>query len=231
MARMAAQVDHAIAHHAAVEQQIRGRHQPVADVVGEDVRARRARSGARGRDPTRRDRRRPRRRRLRPARRRGRWRARACSRRRGRRRYIGCSGSIASGTPAAAHGAAARRCRRAPARRAPPMSLRALRQAADDEHEALRAERRASSTARRLSSSAARRPASSAAGNMPPRHRPVTVRPCARMSLRGALDAAGLHACRATARCAECRRARSLRSSCSQRPRLHRRGVDRRARA
>ena len=40
----------------------------------------------------------------------------------------------------------------------------------------------ASSMARWLSSSAARRPAASAAGNMPPRHRPVTVIPCARIS-------------------------------------------------
>ncbi len=37
----AAQVDDAVAHHAAVEQQSRGRHQPVADVVREDA-ARRA---------------------------------------------------------------------------------------------------------------------------------------------------------------------------------------------
>src|SRR5215470_2094519 len=41
----------------------------------------------------------------------------------------------------------------------------------------------ASSTARRLSSSAARREAASAAWNMPPRQSPVTVMPCARMSL------------------------------------------------
>src|SRR5690242_1315843 len=40
----------------------------------------------------------------------------------------------------------------------------------------------ASSIARRLSSSAALRPAASAAGNMPPRHKPVTVNPCARIA-------------------------------------------------
>src|SRR5437016_5483132 len=39
----------------------------------------------------------------------------------------------------------------------------------------------ASSTARRLSSSAARRPSRSIAGNMPPRHSPVTVSPASRM--------------------------------------------------
>ena len=39
----------------------------------------------------------------------------------------------------------------------------------------------ASSTARRLSSSAARRPSRSAAGNMPPRHKPVTCSPASRM--------------------------------------------------
>src|SRR5262249_6179396 len=32
-----AQIDHAVAHHAAVEQQIGGGHQPIVDVVGEDV--------------------------------------------------------------------------------------------------------------------------------------------------------------------------------------------------
>ena len=37
MARMRAQVDDAVAHHAAVEQQVARRHQPVADVIGEDA--------------------------------------------------------------------------------------------------------------------------------------------------------------------------------------------------
>src|SRR5215831_19796372 len=32
-----AQIDHAVAHHAAVEQQIGGGHEPIVDVVGEDV--------------------------------------------------------------------------------------------------------------------------------------------------------------------------------------------------
>ena len=41
-----AQVDDAVAHHAAVEQQIGGRHQPVVDVIGEDVACPRARSAA-----------------------------------------------------------------------------------------------------------------------------------------------------------------------------------------
>ncbi len=31
------QVDDAVAHHAAVEQHVAGRHQPVADVMGEDA--------------------------------------------------------------------------------------------------------------------------------------------------------------------------------------------------
>ena len=96
--------------------------------------------------------------------------------------YIGCSGSIASGTRLA------RACsstaampsvtiRRAPARsfdpsgRPPTTSTR--------QHAPIVA---ASSIARRLSSIAARRPAASAAGNMPPRHRPVTVSPCCRIS-------------------------------------------------
>ena len=138
-----AQVDDAVAHHAAVEQQVGGRHQPVADVVGENALAPGARDLARrGRGPTRRDRRRPRRRRPRPARRRGRS---ACA----ERVHAGAVGGDTS--DAAARSRAARRLR---ARRAgaPPMPsrtcraragevLRALRQAADHEHEAVRAER------------------------------------------------------------------------------------------
>ena len=80
---------------------------------------------ARDRGPTRRDRRRSRRRRPRRARRRGRAPGRACSRRRGRPRYIGCSGSIASGTSAwRAYGKSAampsRTCARASARSREP---------------------------------------------------------------------------------------------------------------
>src|ERR687896_474596 len=37
LAADAPDVDHAIAHHAAIEQQVPGRHQPVADVEGEDA--------------------------------------------------------------------------------------------------------------------------------------------------------------------------------------------------
>ena len=153
----------------------------------------------------------------------GRAPGRACSRRRGRRRYIGCSGSMASGTPALrAHGAAARRCRRATWRArageilASPSAVR--RPPARGTRAPMAA---ASSMARRLSSSAARRPASSAAGNMPPRQRPVTVRPCARID--ACRRSSTPHACTMSRHGAmpvmPARRQPS--TSCSQRPGLH----------
>ena len=85
--RIGRKVDDAVAHHAAVEQHVPGRHQPVADVMREDALAL---AGARdllvrASGPTTHDRCRWRHRRRRPARRRGRAPARACSRRRGRR--------------------------------------------------------------------------------------------------------------------------------------------------
>ena len=103
----ARQVDHAVAHHAAVVEQVGGRHQPVADVVGEQaLAAARARSAPRASGPTTRGRRR----RATPsaaacaAGRAGRSRSSACSSVLTQARsaaYIGCSGSIASGMPAA----------------------------------------------------------------------------------------------------------------------------------
>ncbi len=82
-----------------------------------------------------------------------------------------------------AHTATARRSRRAPARRASARSREPFGSPPTTRMRHCAPIAAASSMARRLSSSAARRPASSDAGNMPPRQRPVTVRPCARMSL------------------------------------------------
>ena len=86
--------------------------------------------------------------------------------------YIGCSGSIASGTPQPRAYLALRRCRREPAR-ARRRVLRPGRKPAHHHHQTFRSGA-ASSIARRLSSIAARRPCRSAAGNMPPRQKPVT---------------------------------------------------------
>ena len=170
-ARMPRQVDDAVAHHAAVEQQV-ARSAPASRRCD---RRGCARAGARDlrverRDPTTRDRRRPPRRRRRRARRRDRAPARACSRRRGRRR----TSDAAARSPAAcrrrAHAAAiaampSRTCARAPA-----MSLGA--RSAGRRRPAPGSARRAPPP-RRWRGGCRRsrllRPAASAAGNMPPR--------------------------------------------------------------
>ena len=148
---MQRQVDDAVAHHAAVVQQVGRRHEPVADVIREEARRRRF-AGARdlalrAAGPTRRDRRRRRCRAPRPS---SSHRSFACAIVFTHARsaaYIGCSGSIASGMPA---GRAYSSSSPMPSRtisRAPGRSFDAdaavaiLRQAADDEHEAARAER------------------------------------------------------------------------------------------
>ena len=97
------EVDDAVAHHAAIEQQVARRHQPVADVVREDacLPRRPGRSAASAPDPTRHGRRRSPRRRPRRA---ASQMSSACFSVFTQARsaaYIGCSGSIASGTPLA----------------------------------------------------------------------------------------------------------------------------------
>ena len=177
--RMRRQVDHAVAHHAAVVQQVAGRHQPVADVVGEHALA----AGARdlrptAPGPTRRDRRRratpspPRARGSSPS-----QRSSACSSVFTQARsaaYIGCSGSIASGMPAPrAYSSSSRDAVRAPARARRRGPWTAPSRPRDCGRPPTTSTRQgapsaaASSTARRLSSRARARPA---------RRRPGTCR-------------------------------------------------------
>ena len=225
-----AQIDHAVAHHAAVEQEIGGRNQPVVDVVGEDAAAGARDLVARGRGPTRRDRRRPRRRRRRPARRRGRSPARACSRRRGRRRTSDAAARSRAARPPAGHRAAARPVASRTCRRAPAMSREPFGSPPTTRIRHCAPIAAASSTARRLSSSAARRPAASAAGNMPPRQRPVTVMSCARMSLPARSTPQACTMSR-QGEIAEMPGARAALDQLLERPRLHGHRVDREQRA
>ena len=137
---MRAQIDDAVARHAAVEQQILGRHQPVADVIGEDALARARDLARQVRVPPHVidvDREAQSRRR---AGRRDRWHGRACSRRRGRRRTSDAAARSRAARRRRAHRAAAPQCRRGPAAMRAGEVLRALRQAAGDQHQAARAD-------------------------------------------------------------------------------------------
>ena len=206
----------------------RGRHQPVADVIGEDAAA-----GARdlplaGRDPTRRDRRRRATPTPSPS---SSQRSLACASVFTQARsaaYIGCSGSIASGTPRARACGRSAASRRAPVARAGDV-LRAFRQAADDQHQAVRAdrgglvdgaavvvERGAASgfVGRRKHAAAAEAGDGQAAarGSAAP---PASTPQACTMSRHGAIAVMPARAQPST--------------SCVERPRLHRRRVDRRA--
>ena len=187
-------VDHAVAHHAAIEQQILGRHQPVADMEAENAGGARALDLALelgvppdvvdvDRDPEPalavRDRAR--------SQRSSAW-PRVLTQQRSAV-YIGCSGSIASATPAArASGRiAARPSAHLGAGDPPgPWTLAACRPRPGPGRQRRSPPPRRSPAGRRRSRPGGLR--SESAGNIPARQRPLTRRPCVAEAAGAGLD-------------------------------------------